>query len=52
MQKKVRGELYFGHLKNRFITHAFFKPFIVDTQEYGLLTITFIPSNHCPGAVM
>ena len=52
IQKRVRGELYFGHLKNQFITNDFFEPFIMDTREYGLLTITYIPSNHCPGAIM
>ncbi|KAG2217304.1 hypothetical protein INT45_013000 [Circinella minor] len=52
IQKKVRKKLYFGHLKNQFMTHDFFEPFIIDTREYGLLTITFIPSNHCPGAIM
>ncbi|KAI9270758.1 beta-lactamase-like protein [Phascolomyces articulosus] len=52
MQKRVRGELYFGHLKDRLITRIFFESFILDTREHGKLTITFLPSNHCPGAVM
>ncbi|KAI9491333.1 beta-lactamase-like protein [Zychaea mexicana] len=50
--KKVRGKPYFRHLKGQLTTHPLFQSFVLNTEEHGRLTVTFYPSNHCPGAVM
>ncbi|ORX51297.1 hypothetical protein DM01DRAFT_1408762 [Hesseltinella vesiculosa] len=47
-----RGKRLFSHLQHRLKGWPLLKEQLLTTTEYGVLTITFIPANHCPGAVM
>lgn len=52
LNKRIRKKQPFAYLRSSMITHVEMEEFILETTEYGRLTITFLPANHCPGAIM
>ncbi|CDH50909.1 protein artemis [Lichtheimia corymbifera JMRC:FSU:9682] len=52
LNKRIRKKQPFAYLHSSLITHVEMEEFILETTEYGRLTITFLPANHCPGAIM
>lgn len=50
----TRGEktLKYDHVKHLLITIPYNTPTTIDTSEYGPITFTFLPANHCLGAAL
>ncbi|KAI8071639.1 beta-lactamase-like protein [Gongronella butleri] len=52
LRTRGNGRRRFAHLRNRLKGWPLMQEQHLTTDEYGILTITLLPANHCPGAVM
>ncbi|KAI8388566.1 beta-lactamase-like protein [Radiomyces spectabilis] len=47
-----RRNKQYGHLEGRLVPIPIAQETIIDTTDYGKITVTLLPANHCPGAVL